>query len=53
MLEVYRKRFIEEQFSPERYRELMGRLEERTRSPIDFRVCETPCFFRKSCWMGW
>jgi hypothetical protein len=47
VLEAYRKRFNEEQFSPARYRELMTRLEGRTRSPIDFRVCETPCFFPK------
>ncbi len=47
MLQAYRKRFNEEQFSAERYRELVSRLERRTRSPIDFRVCETPCFFPK------
>ncbi len=47
MLQAYRKRFNEEQFSAERYRELLSRLEERTRSPIEFRVCETPCFFPK------
>ncbi len=47
MLEGYRRRFNEEQFSAARYQELMARLEERTRSPIDFRVCETPCFFSK------
>ncbi len=47
MLEAYRRRFNDEQFSAARYRELIRRLEERTRSPIDFRVCETPCFFPK------
>ncbi len=47
MLEAYRRRFNEEQFSAERYQELLARLEERTRSAIDFRVCETPCFFSK------
>ncbi len=45
MLEAYRRRFNEEQFSAARYQELMARLEVRTRSKIDFRVCETPCFF--------
>ena len=47
MLEAYRKKFNEEQFSDARYRELISRLQERTRSQIDFRVCETPCFFPK------
>ncbi len=45
MLEPFRSEFNERQFSPARYDELMHRLRARTRSEIDFRVCETPCFF--------
>jgi len=52
VLQGYRRRFNEEQFSAARYQELMVRLEERTRSPIDFRVCETPCFFSKELLNG-
>ena len=45
MLEPFRSQFNQLQFSPERYAELLRRLNERTRTKIDFRVCETPCFF--------
>jgi hypothetical protein len=45
MLEPYRSRFNEEQFSPARYESLQARLRERTRTSIDFRIAETPCFF--------
>ena len=47
MLEPFRKEFNERQFSPERYRQLLKRLNERTRTSIEFRVCETPCFFSR------
>ncbi len=52
MLEPYRRRFNEEQFSAARYAELLRRLEQRTRAKIDFRVCETPCFFPKELLYG-
>ena len=45
MLEPFREKFNASQFSPARYEELKLRLEARTRGPIPFRVCETPCFF--------
>jgi hypothetical protein len=48
LLEPYRSRFNAEQFSPERYEHLKRRLEERTRTTIDFRICETPCFFPRT-----
>lgn len=48
MLEPFRSRFNEEQFSAERYVELKARLDARTRTEIEFRICETPCFFPKS-----
>ena len=44
MLEPFRSRFNEEQFSPERYAKLLSRLNERTRTRIEFRVSETPVF---------
>jgi hypothetical protein len=47
VLEPFRSRFNAEQFSPERYAELLARLDERTRTKVEFRVCETPCFFPK------
>ena len=47
MLEPFRKDFNQRQFSPERYHELLTRLDERTRTKIEFRVCETPCFFTR------
>lgn len=45
MLQPFRERFNTEQFSPERYAELQLRLNQRTRTAISFRICETPCFF--------
>jgi hypothetical protein len=48
LLEPYRSRFNQEQFSQERYERLKHRLGERTRTAIDFRVCETPCFFSRA-----
>ncbi len=47
MLEPYRSRFNQTQFSADRYEQLKQRLDRRTRAKIDFRVCETPCFFAK------
>lgn len=44
MLEPYRTAF-NERFTMGRYAELLRRLEERTRTEIEFRVAETPCFF--------
>lgn len=45
MLQPFRKSFNEEQFSAARYAALKERLDLRTRTKIEFRVCETPCFF--------
>ena len=45
MLQPYRGKFNGQQFSPARYSELLATLDRRTRTHVDFRVCETPCFF--------
>jgi hypothetical protein len=34
-------------FTPEKYQQLLRRMAERCGAPIQFRVCETPCFFEK------
>ena len=47
MIEPFRSDFNTRQFSDERYAELLGRLNRRMRTEIEFRVCETPCFFDK------
>ncbi len=47
MLQPYRDRF-NAQFTPARYTDLLARLNRLTRSGIDFRVAETPCFFPQS-----
>jgi hypothetical protein len=44
MLEPYRTAF-NERFTMGKYAELLRLLEERTRTKVEFRVCETPCFF--------
>ena len=44
MLEPYRTAF-NERFTPGKYAELLRVLNERTHTEIEFRVCETPCFF--------
>jgi hypothetical protein len=48
MLEPFRSLFNHNQFSAEKYAALLARLNERTRSEVDFRVCETPCFFERA-----
>ena len=48
MLQPFRRRFNEEQFSAARYAELKRRLDAETRTKIEFRICETPCFFPKA-----
>ena len=48
MLEPFRSRFNEQQFSAERYSLLKARLEQRVRTEVEFRVCETPCFFPRA-----
>jgi len=45
MVPSLRARFNNEQFSPERYARLRTRLNQATRTTVDFRICETPCFF--------
>jgi hypothetical protein len=47
MLQPFRKLFNDRQFSPDKYATLLSRLNERTRAQIDFRICETPCFFSR------
>ena len=47
MLEPFRRKFNQEQFSPIRYAELKSRLNIRTRTDIEFRISETPCFFTR------
>lgn len=47
MLQPFRDEF-NAAFTPEKYRRLLGRLNEKTRSSIEFRVAETPCFFPKA-----
>jgi hypothetical protein len=44
MLEPYRTAF-NERFTMGKYAELLRLLNERTRTEVEFRVCETPCFF--------
>src|ERR1700744_2455354 len=44
MLEPYRTAF-NECFTMGKYAELLRLLNERTRTEVEFRVCETPCFF--------
>lgn len=45
MLQPYRGIFNSEQFSAERYAELLETLDRRTRTHVGFQVSETPCFF--------
>ena len=45
MIQPYRADFNGNLFSPAKYQELLRNLARRTRTHIDFRVCETPCFF--------
>jgi hypothetical protein len=47
MLQPYRDRF-NAQFTSAGYEDLLARLNRRTRTTIDFRVAETPCFFPSS-----
>jgi hypothetical protein len=48
MLQPFRRLFNEEQFSAARYAELKAELEAETQTGIEFRICETPCFFPKA-----
>ncbi|NYF90065.1 hypothetical protein RBB79_10855 [Tunturiibacter empetritectus] len=47
MLQPYRDRF-NAQFTTAKYEDLLARLNRRTRTTVDFRVAETPCFFPNS-----
>ena len=47
MLQPYRDRF-NANFTPAKYEDLLGRLNTLTRTNIEFRVAETPCFFPQS-----
>jgi hypothetical protein len=46
MLQPYRDQF-NAQFTPSKYAHLLARLAQLTRTPIEFRVAETPCFFSR------
>ena len=46
MLQPYRDHF-NTQFTPARYNDLLSRLNRLTRTTIEFRVAETPCFFSR------
>jgi hypothetical protein len=46
MLQPYRDQF-NAQFTPTAYANLLARLNELTRSSVEFRVAETPCFFSR------
>lgn len=46
MLQPYRDDF-NRRFTHEKYAELRRELDRQTRTRIDFRICETPCFFAK------
>ena len=48
MLQPFRRRFNKEQFSAAKYQQLKTRLDDATRTKIEFRICETPCFFPKA-----
>jgi hypothetical protein len=47
MLQPYRDQF-NANFTPAKYEDLLGRLNKFTRTSIEFRVAETPCFFLPS-----
>jgi hypothetical protein len=47
MLQPYRDQF-NAHFTPAKYSALVARLTQLTRTPIEFRVAETPCFFPQS-----
>ncbi|WP_353071147.1 hypothetical protein [Tunturiibacter gelidiferens] len=47
MLQPYRDRF-NAQFTSSKYEELLAHLNRRTRTSVDFRVAETPCFLPNS-----
>jgi hypothetical protein len=47
MLQPYRDDF-NRRFTLEKYAELRRALEQQTRATIDFRICETPCFFPRA-----
>jgi hypothetical protein len=47
MLKPYRQEFNERQFSPARYADLLAAVDRRTRSKVEFRIAETPCFFTR------
>jgi len=47
MIERYRRDF-NARFTPEKYAELLRRMDEKTGTHIDFRIAETPCFFPRA-----
>ncbi len=42
------RRHFNAAYTPEKYRAFLARMEKRCRTPLHFRVCETPCFFPQS-----
>src|SRR5919109_4707137 len=47
MIQSLRRRF-NRNFTPQKYQRLLKLMEERSGVPVQFRICETPCFFPKS-----
>src|ERR1700744_2014833 len=47
MIEPYRSDF-NARFTPEKYADLLRRMDEKTGTRIDFRIAETPCFFPRA-----
>ena len=47
MLQPFRDEF-NASFTPGKYRDLLRRVDEKTRTRVEFRVAETPCFFAKA-----
>src|SRR5271155_5798760 len=47
MLQPYRDQF-NAQFTPSKYADLISRMNRATRTTIEFRIAETPCFFPQS-----
>jgi hypothetical protein len=47
MLQPYRDQF-NAQYTPAGYTNLLSRLNQQTRTTIDFRIAETPCFIPRS-----
>ena len=47
MVPELRRRFNDD-FTPEKYKQFLKRLHAVCGTEVEFRVCETPCFFRQT-----